>query len=49
MQNPVKQLKRNGFIALAVVTLLYLFANVAYFSAGKQARVIPNTHLFHQD
>lgn len=34
-QNPIKQLRRNGFIALAIVTLLYIFANIAYFSAGK--------------
>ncbi|KAJ9161570.1 High-affinity methionine permease [Coniochaeta hoffmannii] len=33
VRNPVKQLKRNGFIALFIVTLLYIFANVAYFSA----------------
>ncbi|OIW32946.1 high-affinity methionine permease [Coniochaeta ligniaria NRRL 30616] len=33
VKNPIKQLRRNGFIALAIVTLLYIFANVAYFAA----------------
>ncbi|KAB5517455.1 amino acid permease-domain-containing protein [Coniochaeta sp. 2T2.1] len=33
VRNPIKQLRRNGFIALAIVTILYIFANIAYFSA----------------
>ncbi|KAL2158694.1 hypothetical protein VTH06DRAFT_4176 [Thermothelomyces fergusii] len=37
--NPVKQLKRNGFAALIIVTVLYIFANIAWFAA------IPKTEL----
>ncbi|KAB5523079.1 amino acid permease-domain-containing protein [Coniochaeta sp. 2T2.1] len=33
VRNPIKQLRRNAFIALAIVTILYIFANIAYFSA----------------
>lgn len=35
MKNPIKQIRRNGFISLAVVTALYILANIAYFAAGK--------------
>jgi len=33
MQNPVKQLRRNGFLSLTIVAILYVLANIAYFSA----------------
>ncbi|KAK0707894.1 amino acid permease-domain-containing protein [Lasiosphaeris hirsuta] len=32
-QNPIKQLRRNSFIALGVVTIFYILANIAYFAA----------------
>jgi amino acid transporter len=32
-QNPVKQLRRNGFLSLAIISVLYLCANIAYFAA----------------
>jgi hypothetical protein len=34
-ENPVKQLKKHSFIALTIVAVLYMLANVAYFAAGK--------------
>lgn len=34
-QNPIKTIKKNGFIALLLVTVLYILANVAYFAAGE--------------
>lgn len=34
-QNPIKTIKKNGFIALLLVTVLYVLANVAYFAAGE--------------
>lgn len=34
-QNPIKTIKKNGFIALLMVTVLYILANVAYFAAGE--------------
>ncbi|KAK3682825.1 amino acid permease-domain-containing protein [Podospora appendiculata] len=37
VKNPVKQIRRNGFIALGIVTVLYLFANIAYFAAVPKA------------
>jgi hypothetical protein len=37
IKNPIKQIRRNGFISLAVVTALYILANIAYFAAGKFA------------
>ncbi|KAH8890353.1 amino acid transporter [Thozetella sp. PMI_491] len=33
VKNPIKQIKRNGTIALLIVTVLYILANVAYFAA----------------
>lgn len=35
VKNPVKQLKKHSFIALTIVAVLYMLANVAYFAAGK--------------
>lgn len=37
IKNPVKQLRRNGFIALIIVAILYIFANIAYFAAVPKA------------
>lgn len=34
-QNPVKKIRRNGFIAICTVTVLYILTVVAYYSAGK--------------
>ena len=34
-QNPIKTTKKNSFVALLLVTSLYLLANVAYFAAGQ--------------
>lgn len=35
LQNPVKSLRKYAFLALFVVYVLYMFANVAFFAAGK--------------
>lgn len=35
LKNPIKTIKKNGFIALLLVTVLYILANVAYFAAGE--------------
>ncbi|KAG7286728.1 hypothetical protein NEMBOFW57_009040 [Staphylotrichum longicolle] len=37
VKNPIKQLRRNGFISLGVVTVLYLLANISYFAAIPKA------------
>ncbi|KAL2190552.1 hypothetical protein L209DRAFT_703788 [Thermothelomyces heterothallicus CBS 203.75] len=39
VKNPVKQLRRNGFAALVIVTVLYIFANIAWFSAIPKAEL----------
>lgn len=39
IQSPVKQLRRNAFIALLIVAILYIFANVAYFAAVPKAQL----------
>ncbi|KAF4970846.1 hypothetical protein FSARC_2212 [Fusarium sarcochroum] len=36
-KNPVKQIRRNGVIALFTTTTLYILANVAYFAAVPKA------------
>ncbi|KAK4110176.1 hypothetical protein N656DRAFT_714456 [Canariomyces notabilis] len=40
VRNPIKQLRRNGFLALAIVAILYILANIAYFSAIPKAELI---------
>ncbi|KUI59641.1 High-affinity methionine permease [Cytospora mali] len=35
VKDPIKQIRRNGFISLSIVTTLYILANIAYFAAGK--------------
>ncbi|AEO64684.1 uncharacterized protein THITE_2042402 [Thermothielavioides terrestris NRRL 8126] len=37
VKNPIKQLRRNAFIALSIVTVLYILANIAYFAAIPKA------------
>lgn len=37
VKNPIKQIRKNGFLSLLVVTILYILANIAYFAAGKSA------------
>lgn len=33
VRNPIPTLKRNGFLSLLIVTVLYLLANIAFFAA----------------
>ncbi|GJD03996.1 high-affinity methionine permease [Colletotrichum higginsianum] len=33
VKDPVRQIRKNGWIALAIVTVLYILANIAYFAA----------------
>lgn len=40
VRNPVKKLKIHGFAALAIVAILYILANVAYFAAVPKAELI---------
>lgn len=44
VKNPIKQIRKNGFISLLVVTILYLLANIAYFAAGKPGRAPVTRH-----
>ncbi|KAK3308339.1 amino acid permease-domain-containing protein [Chaetomium strumarium] len=37
VKNPMKTIRRDGFIALAIVALLHIFANIAYFAAIPKA------------
>ncbi|KAM7197559.1 high affinity methionine permease [Rhypophila sp. PSN 637] len=51
VKNPVKQLKRNAFLSLFIVTLLYIFANVAFFAAVPkeklaEAKLTAASHFF---
>ncbi|KAJ4989783.1 high affinity methionine permease [Stagonosporopsis vannaccii] len=39
IKNPIKTIKKNGFIALLLVTILYILANVAYFAAVPKAEL----------
>ncbi|KAF6829599.1 high affinity methionine permease [Colletotrichum musicola] len=39
VKNPVKQIRKYGWIALGIITILYIFANIAYFAA------VPNADL----
>ncbi|KAK3316876.1 amino acid permease-domain-containing protein [Apodospora peruviana] len=39
VKNPVKQLRRNGFLSLGIVTVLYIFANIAWFAAVPKADI----------
>ncbi|KAJ0359941.1 hypothetical protein COL26b_014223 [Colletotrichum chrysophilum] len=37
VQNPVKQIRKYGWISLGIVTVLYILANIAYFAAVPEA------------
>ncbi|KAK2054985.1 high-affinity methionine permease [Colletotrichum caudatum] len=37
VKDPVRQIRKNGWIALSIVTVLYVFANIAYFAAVPKA------------
>ncbi|CAK7267659.1 hypothetical protein SEPCBS119000_002666 [Sporothrix epigloea] len=39
IKSPIKQLRRNSFISLLIVAILYIFANVAYFAAVPKAQL----------
>ncbi|KAJ8110959.1 hypothetical protein OPT61_g6335 [Boeremia exigua] len=39
IKNPIKTIKKNGSIALLLVTVLYILANVAYFAAVPRAEL----------
>lgn len=39
-QNPVKSLRKYAFLALFIVYILYILANVAYFAAGECIMII---------
>ena len=39
VKNPVKSLRNNASISLLIVTILYLFANIAYFAAVPKAEL----------
>ncbi|KAJ4337794.1 hypothetical protein N0V95_008226 [Ascochyta clinopodiicola] len=39
IKNPIKTIKKNGFIALLLVTVLYILANVAFFAAVPKAEL----------
>ncbi|KAK2007908.1 high-affinity methionine permease [Colletotrichum eremochloae] len=37
VKDPVRQIRKNGWISLSIVTVLYLMANIAYFAAVPKA------------
>ncbi|KAK1993376.1 high-affinity methionine permease [Colletotrichum falcatum] len=39
VKDPVRQIRKNGWIALSIVTVLYLLANMAYFAAVPKAEL----------
>ncbi|EPE28870.1 hypothetical protein GLAREA_00028 [Glarea lozoyensis ATCC 20868] len=43
--NPVKTIRRNSFISLFIVTILYIFANIAYFSAIPKSQIEKSTQI----
>ncbi|EON98435.1 putative high affinity methionine permease protein [Phaeoacremonium minimum UCRPA7] len=45
VKNPIKQLRRNAFIALIIVTILYILANIAYFAAVPKADLEASTQV----
>ncbi|CAK7234978.1 hypothetical protein SCUCBS95973_009114 [Sporothrix curviconia] len=45
INSPIKQLRRNAFIALVIVAVLYIFANVAYFAAVPKAQLMASTQV----
>jgi amino acid transporter len=50
LKNPIKTIKKNGFVALLLVTILYILTNVAYFAAGQcrfPTPALPRADLTH--
>ncbi|KAL1872439.1 hypothetical protein VTK73DRAFT_1517 [Phialemonium thermophilum] len=45
IKNPIKQIRRNGFIALLIVTILYVLANVAYFAAVPKEELVKSNQI----
>lgn len=45
VKNPVKQIRRNGIIALVIVAVLYILTIIAYYAAGESSYPI-YSHLF---
>lgn len=44
-KNPVKRMRTYGLIAIFIVSVLYILANVAFFAAGEFQGLIANSHL----
>jgi amino acid transporter len=34
IKNPIPTIKRNGVVSVAIVSVLYILCNIAYFAAG---------------
>ncbi|KAF2440153.1 amino acid transporter [Karstenula rhodostoma CBS 690.94] len=45
VRNPVKKLKTHAFIALTIVAILYILANVAYFAAVPKAELLASKEI----
>ncbi|KAL1901117.1 hypothetical protein Sste5346_002184 [Sporothrix stenoceras] len=45
INSPIKQLRRNAFIALIIVAILYIFANIAYFAAVPKASLVASSQV----
>ncbi|KAH6677165.1 amino acid permease-domain-containing protein [Halenospora varia] len=45
VKNPVKTIRNNSFISLFIVTVLYIFANIAYFAAVPKADLKKSTQI----
>ncbi|EGO55774.1 hypothetical protein NEUTE1DRAFT_47799 [Neurospora tetrasperma FGSC 2508] len=45
VKSPVKQIRRNGFVALLIVAVLYILANVAYFAAVPKDELVQSQQI----
>ncbi|KAK3949154.1 amino acid permease-domain-containing protein [Pseudoneurospora amorphoporcata] len=45
VKRPVKQVRRNGFVALLIVAVLYILANVAYFAAVPKEKLVKSQQI----
>lgn len=45
VKNPVRQIRRNGFVALLIVSMLYILANVAYFAAVPKEELLQSQQI----
>ena len=45
VRNPVKQIRRNASIALLIVAVLYVLANIAYFAAVPKAQLMKSSQV----